>query len=100
MISQVNLPEDRGTVFGVFTIIDSVGKAIGPLLGGVLIELLRGMGYTNAQAYEYTMAASTLSWAVCTLIWLAIRNQCAVDRENVKAVLRERAEKILGGVTV
>ena len=97
IISDVNLPEDRGTVFGVFNIIDNVGKALGPLLGGLMIEAFRNAGYTNAQAYEYTLALSTLSWAVCTIIWLVIRKYYPIDRERVKATLRRRAEMILGG---
>ena len=43
IVSQVNLPEDRGTVFGLFNILDNVGKATGPLFGGFLIEALREM---------------------------------------------------------
>ncbi|ASJ07807.1 transporter [Thermococcus siculi] len=99
IISQVNLPEDRGTVFGVFNIIDNVGKAIGPLFGGFLIETLRGMGYTNAQAYEYTLIIGSLFWTFCAAVWLWIRHQYPRDREEVKEILRRRAEVLLGGAT-
>ncbi|NJE76334.1 MFS transporter [Thermococcus sp. ES12] len=97
IISQVNLPEDRGTVFGVFNIIDNVGKALGPLFGGFLIETLRSRGYTNAQAYEYTLVIGSLFWTLCALVWFWIRRQYPRDREEVRATLRKRAEALLGG---
>ncbi|CAD5244956.1 MFS transporter [Thermococcus camini] len=97
IISQVNLPEDRGTVFGVFNIIDNVGKALGPLFGGFLIEALRKAGYTNAQAYEYTLIIGSLFWTLCALVWLWIRHQYPKDREEVRGILRSRAQELLGG---
>ncbi|WP_297504984.1 MFS transporter [Thermococcus sp.] len=97
IISQVNLPEDRGTVFGVFNIIDNVGKALGPLFGGFLIETLRKAGYTNAQAYEYTLIIGSLFWTLCAAVWLWIRHQYPKDREEVREILRKRAEELLGG---
>ncbi|WP_456452729.1 MFS transporter [Thermococcus sp.] len=96
IISQVNLPEDRGTVFGVFNIIDNVGKAFGPLLGGFLIEALRGVGYTNALAYEYAIIIGSLFWLPCALVWIWIRKRYPEDRENIGEILRKRAEEILG----
>jgi len=72
IISQVNLPEDRGTIFGVFNILDNVGKAIGPLFGGLLIEYLRSIGYNDPQAYMWTMIIASLFWIPCSPIWIAI----------------------------
>ncbi|WP_461864783.1 MFS transporter [Thermococcus sp.] len=95
IISQVNLPEDRGTVFGIFNIIDNVGKAFGPLLGGILIETLRSAGYTNALAYEYAIIIGSLFWLPCALVWIWIRKQYPEDRGNIGEILRKRAEEIL-----
>jgi len=81
IISQVNLPEDRGTVFGVFNIIDNVGKAFGPLLGGFLIEILRSAGYTDTPAYEYAIIIGSFFWLPCALVWIWIRKQYPEDRK-------------------
>ncbi|WP_048159761.1 MFS transporter [Thermococcus barophilus] len=95
IISQVNLPEDRGTVFGVFNIIDNVGKALGPLFGGFLIETLRNAGYSNALAYEYALIIGSLFWIPCALVWLWIRKQYPEDRSRIQEILKKRAEEIL-----
>ncbi|WP_010479740.1 MFS transporter [Thermococcus zilligii] len=94
IVSQVNLPEDRGTVFGLFNILDNVGKAIGPLFGGFLIETLKGRGYSEALAYEYTLLIGALFWIPCALVWLWIRKSYPEDRDAVKEILRKRAEKL------
>lgn len=95
IVSQVNLPEDRGTVFGLFNILDNVGKATGPLFGGFLIETLRSMGYSDALAYEYTLLIGALFWIPCALVWLWIRKSYPEDREKIKEILRRRAEELL-----
>lgn len=96
IISQVNLPEDRGTVFGVFNIMDNIGKAIGPFLGGVLIEYLKSIGYSEPSAYQWALIIACLTWIPCALVWLWIYKQYPVDRDEIENILRERAEKLLG----
>jgi MFS family permease len=94
IISHVNLPEDRGTVFGVFNILDNVGKAIGPFLGGVLIEYLKYIGYSEPQAYLWTMIIATLFWIPCSLIWIAIYKTYIRDRTSIQRILEERAKEL------
>jgi len=94
IISQVNPPEDRGTVFGLFNILDNVGKAIGPLFGGILIELIIGMGYSRALAYQYTLIIGSLFWIPCALVWIWIKWKYPEDRERLGELLRKRAEEI------
>lgn len=95
IVSQVNLPEDRGTIFGLFNILDNVGKATGPLLGGLLIEWLMGMGYSKPLAYQYTLLIGALFWIPCALVWLWIKKTYPEDRDAVKAILKKRAEELL-----
>ncbi|MFA4701562.1 MFS transporter [Pyrococcus kukulkanii] len=94
IISQVNLPEDRGTVFGLFNILDNVGKAIGPLFGGFLIELLMGMGYSKPLAYQYTLLIGALFWIPCAAMWLWIKKSYPEDRDKIKEILKKRAEEL------
>ncbi len=94
IISQVNPPEDRGTVFGLFNILDNVGKAIGPLFGGALIEWIIAMGYSRAIAYEYTLIIGSLFWIPCALIWIWIKWDYPEDRDRLSELLKRRAEEI------
>lgn len=90
IISQVNLPEDRGTVFGIFNILDNVGRAIGPVLGGALIEYFRLIGYSNPDAYLWALIVSTLFWIPCSLIWIFIYKKYPEDRDEIIRILEER----------
>ena len=94
IISQVNPPEDRGTVFGLFNILDNVGKAIGPLFGGFLIELMMSTGFSKPVAYEYTMLIGSLFWIPCALLWIWIRWSYPEDRDRIGELLRKRVEEI------
>ena len=100
IISQVNPPEDRGTVFGLFNILDNVGKAIGPLFGGFLIELMMSTGFSKPVAYEYTMLIGSLFWIPCALLWIWIRWSYPEDRDRIGELLRKRAEEIKRKLTV
>lgn len=100
IISQVNPPEDRGTVFGLFNILDNVGKAIGPLFGGFLIELMMSTGFSKPIAYEYTMLIGSLFWIPCALLWIWIRWSYPEDRDRIGELLRKRAEEIKRKLTV
>ena len=91
IVSQVNLPKDRGTLFGLFNILDNVGKATGPLFGGFLIETLRSVGYSDALAYEYTLLIRALFWIPYAAVWLWIRKSYPEDRDMVKEILKKRA---------
>ena len=90
IISHVNLPEDRGTVFGVYNILNSIGSAIGPFFGGLLISLLMGLGYSRPAAYQYALMIAVLFWIPCSLIWIWIYRTYPKDRERIQSILRSR----------
>ncbi len=95
MISQVNLPEDRGTVFGFFYILNNVGNSIGPLLGGILINTFELMGNAKSLSYEYTLIIGVLFWIPCGLTWIWLKRTYPRDMDNVEDVLEKRKEDIL-----
>jgi len=84
VLSEVSLPEHRGTIFGIFNITDNIGSAIGPLLTGALIASLGGM-------YQ-GLVATTLLWIPCTLLWLSAFRTYRRDREKLRRILTERAK--------
>lgn len=91
IVSEVNLPEDRGTVFGIFNILDNIGKSIGPLLGGLIISILeQNYQYSKDKSYLLTMIIGMLFWFPCSFVWLFIRKQYVSDRTQIKQILKER----------
>ena len=95
IISQVNPPEDRGTVFGIFYILNSTGNAIGPVLGGVLINTFEWMGIAKSLSYQYTLIIGALFWVPCGLTWIWIRKTYPRDMNFIEKLLEKRKEKIL-----
>ncbi len=83
VLSEITLPEHRGTIFGIFNITDNIGSAIGPLLAGTLIMALGGM-------YQGLIAV-TLLWIPCALLWLPALKTYKRDREKLRKILAERA---------
>ena len=95
IVSQVNLPEDRGTMFGVFSILDNIGASAGPLIGGLLIEYFRSIGYPDATSYMYTLIIGALFWIPCSIVWIFISKHYPRDNERIQKTLEERVVKIL-----
>ncbi len=95
IISQVNPPEDRGTVFGVFYILNSIGSAIGPVLGGIMINTFEWMGMSKALAYQYTLIIGALFWIPCGLTWIWIRRTYPKDIEALQNLLKKRRKMML-----
>ncbi|MFW6375656.1 MAG: MFS transporter [Thermoplasmatota archaeon] len=94
VISHVNLPEDRGTVFGVFNILNQAGMAVGPWFAGSIVGVLLGMGYVKPWAYQNAMIIGALFWLPSSIIWLWLKKQYPDDRDDVKDILEKRAEEL------
>lgn len=86
MLLNVNPPEYRGSVFGVHNITDSVGRGIGPAIGGLLI---RSYGYT------YAMLFSVYMWIPCAILYGAMALTIMGDLENLKRHLQTKRTHIL-----
>jgi MFS family permease len=81
MLMNVNRPEHRGSVFAVFNLADSIGKGIGPALGGMLM----GFGY-------FVMMNVAISfWLICGLIMLAVMVVIGKDRQALLDLMARRA---------
>ncbi len=94
VVSHVNLPEDRGTVFGVFNILNQAGMAIGPWFAGSIVGVLMAVGYVKPLAYQNAMIIGALFWLPCAVIWIWLKKQYPADRDDVKDVLEKRAEEL------
>ncbi len=85
ILINVNPPERRGSVFSIFNITDSLGRGIGPLLGGLLIREL---------GYHFTVYFSALMWIPCGLIFIAIYWTLMKDLQNLDQYLLEKKAKM------
>ncbi len=83
MLMNVNRPEHRGSVFAVFNITDSVGKGIGPAIGGIIL------GVTGS--YYYMMNIAVLFWLLCGLIFSGVIFVITKDRKSLLTLMDERS---------
>lgn len=83
LLLNVNPPERRGSVFSIFNITDSIGRGLGPIIGGHLIV---------TSGYLFTVVFSTFMWIPCGVIFLAI--YWTLKQDLQKMDLHLQAKKI------
>jgi len=94
MVSEVNLPEHRGTAFSFVTLASNVGRALGAFLVGVAFDwLLRT--FPEPSNYAIGLSLFQLFFIPAGLcFWLASRS-APHDAAAVERTLRERAAPVL-----
>lgn len=87
MLMNVNVPENRGAIFSVFNLTDSLGTGIGRFVGGVLAQLLTiGPALTVASVF----------WLPCALIILLLVWLFPRDAEGLRQDMRNVADQLAG----
>ena len=84
MLVNVNAPETRGSVFGLFNLADDLGKGLGPFLIGPMVVALGRHGAFN-------FAASL--WVVCGIVLLASTRSFVRDQRALEEELAARAAR-------
>lgn len=87
MLMNVNVPENRGAIFSVFNLTDSLGTGIGRAIGGWLVQLV-----TIAPA----MVVSSLFWIPCGLLLLFLARRFPWDAEHLRTDMRALAKELAG----
>jgi hypothetical protein len=72
-------------VFGVHNITDSIGRGIGPVIGGMLIR---------SHGYMYAMLFSVFMWIPCAILYGAMALTINKDIASLKTYLRDKKEKL------
>lgn len=85
MLMEVNVPENRGAIFSVFNLTDSVGTGIGKLVGGVLSV---SFGVSAA------LSISTLLWIPCAMLLFAIIYKFDKDMKHMQNRLEITAKEM------
>lgn len=91
IMSEVSLPEHRGTLYSVFNVVDRAGYSLSPLVGSLMITTYKSMGYSAADSLYYTLITGSLFWLLCLLIWTAALRSYEPDQRRLRDTLRRRA---------
>ncbi|WP_276814252.1 MFS transporter [Desulfurococcus amylolyticus] len=90
ILSEITLPEHRGTVFGLFNITDNIGSAIGPTLAAAFMAYYESTGLTKSESMYYGLLLVSLLWIACALLWLPAFKTYKRDKEKLRKALAER----------
>lgn len=85
MLLEVNIPENRGAIFSVFNLTDSVGTGFGKFIGGILSV---GFGMTAALSISATM------WIPCALFLFLISVILGADMAKMRGRLETAARQM------
>jgi MFS family permease len=77
-LMNVNPPEQRGSAFAVFNLTDTIGKGVGPALGGMILAA--------SQNYQLMLNVAVSFWSLCVVIFLGV--VFTIDRD--RAALQRR----------
>mmetsp|Transcript_78700 Transcript_78700/g.218624 ORF Transcript_78700/g.218624 Transcript_78700/m.218624 type:complete len:623 (-) Transcript_78700:148-2016(-) len=83
MLLNVNLPETRGTLVAMYSVLDDVSKGFGTLFVSVLVHLVGG----RAVAYQLSL----LLWVIIGAALLTSTNTYEEDEQNMRKNLDESA---------
>jgi MFS family permease len=81
---DVNLPENRGSMLSMATIVDALFKAIGPILCGFLADLY---------SFQFAFIIAIIIWAISGIFWLPPIKYIVSDMIFVKKIIKDRIEK-------
>ena len=89
MLMDVNVPENRGAIYSVFNLTDSVGTGIGKLVGGALSVTF---GMTAA------LSISVIMWVPCAVLLLVMsylfKDDILKMHKKLEAVATEMTQEV------
>jgi MFS family permease len=87
MLMNVNVPENRGAIFSIFNLTDSLGNGIGRFVGGWLAQIV-----TIGPA----MTISSIFWLPCGILLIVLVRFFVPDVENLRHDMKALATEIGG----
>jgi low affinity Fe/Cu permease len=82
MLLDVNVPENRGSIFSIFNLTDSVGTGFGKMIGGVL---------SVAVSTGVALSISAATWVPCAVLLFLIAGFFSTDIARMQAKLQTAA---------
>ena len=86
-VIDINYPENRGSMIAIASFIDAIGRAIGAVIGGVVVT---ATGSFSATIFWSTLIFGTIS----TIFWIPLFYTSKKDLMDVRNVLKERAAEM------
>jgi hypothetical protein len=90
LITDVNLPEHRGTAFSIANLSNSLGRTIGNLAVGTLLDIV-SVYCKEPNSYIITLSILQLSLVPSALCYFFMAKRNVEDIRDVKMVLKRRA---------
>jgi predicted MFS family arabinose efflux permease len=85
MLLDVNAPEQRGAIFSIFNLTDSVGTGLGRSVAGFL---------SGAVGLAMSLAACSTLWLLCTVLLVIAARFFVADIEALKLRMQETAREM------
>jgi len=85
-LTDVNLPENRGTMISLASAMDLIGHTVGPLIGGAITASVLGL--------QGAMWAASLFWILNIFLWLPVFRYIEGDLDAAQKTLTERVDKL------
>ena len=89
---DVNFPENRGTMIAAGSFIDTIGRALGAVIGGFIV--------TITESFSSTIFWSTLIFGILSLfLWIPLFYTSKADFEAVNAEMERRAREFKDSIS-
>ena len=84
---DVNFPENRGTMIAIASFIDTIGRAIGAIIGGFVVVL--------TGSFSSTIIWTMLIFGIISIgFWIPLFFTAQKDFNNVNEIMKERAREM------
>ncbi|MBE3569869.1 MAG: MFS transporter, partial [Bacillales bacterium] len=90
LITDVNLPEHRGTAFSVANLFNSLGRTVGNVGVGIVLGIVSNH-FHEPYSYMITLSLLQLFLIPSALSYIFMANQNVSDIKQVKEMLKERS---------
>jgi len=90
LITDVNLPEHRAIVFSATNFINGIGKALGNVLIGVVLNIAANY-FAEPFNYLFTMTFFQLFLIPSVISYIMVSKNCGRDIRNIKLTLKKRS---------
>jgi predicted MFS family arabinose efflux permease len=88
MLLDVNAPEQRGAIFSIFNLTDSLGTGLGRSVAGLL---------SGALGLALSLAICSTFWVLCTIFLLVVTLFFVADMDRLRASMKRAAEEMRAG---
>lgn len=85
-LTDVNLPENRGTMISIASAMDLIGHTVGPLIGGAITASVLGL--------QGAMWAAILFWILNVFLWFPVFRYIEGDLDAVQKTIVKRANEL------